>query len=67
MQIVLWCRIILKESIRFRIRLNTSASRIYKKPYRSGGKMTQKKVYDKEFKVQTIKLDKESGFSKTAR
>ena len=29
--------------------------------------MAQKKVYDKEFKVQAVKLDREIGFSKAAK
>ena len=29
--------------------------------------MAQKKVYDKEFKIQTVKLDQEIGFSKAAK
>lgn len=29
--------------------------------------MAQKKVYDKEFKVQTVKLGREIGFSKAAK
>ena len=29
-------------------------------------KMVQKKVYDKEFKVQAVKLGREIGFSKAA-
>lgn len=29
--------------------------------------MTQKKVYDKEFKVQAVKLGREIGFSKAAK
>ena len=30
-------------------------------------KMVQKKVYDKEFKVQAVKLGREIGFSKAAK
>ena len=30
-------------------------------------KMAQKKVYDKEFKVQAVKLGREIGFSKAAK
>lgn len=29
--------------------------------------MAQKKVYDKEFKIQAVKLGREIGFSKTAK
>ncbi len=29
--------------------------------------MAQKKVYDKEFKIQAVKLEKEIGFSKAAK
>ena len=29
--------------------------------------MTQKKVYDKEFKIQAVKLGREIGFSKAAK
>ncbi len=29
--------------------------------------MAQKKVYDKEFKIQAVKLVRESGFSKAAK
>ena len=29
--------------------------------------MTQKKVYDKEFKIQAIKLGRKIGFSKAAK
>ena len=30
-------------------------------------KMAQKKVYDKEFKIQAVKLGREIGFSKAAK
>ena len=47
--------------------LDNSASRIYKKKRNGGNKMTQKKAYDNEFKVQAVKLGREIGFSKAAR
>jgi len=54
-----WCCIII---------LDTSTSRIYKIKSENGGqKMAQKNVYDKEFKIQAVKLGREIGFSKAAK
>lgn len=32
-----------------------------------GCKMTQKKIYDKEFRIQAVKLEREIGFSAAAK
>ena len=50
------------------ILLDISISQIYKERSENRVcKMTQKKVYDKEFKVQAVKLGREIGFSKAAK